>query len=266
MSQKISLPKRKTMLFLATIVLVLTLNLQAFAHFQMILPSIDVLEDEDNKTIELQLIFTHPSEASHTMDMEMPRKFGVYHQGRHKDLTSTLEQIEFANAKAWKTSYQIRGLGDFVFYLKPQPYWEPIDDTYITQITKIVVNSMGVPTDWDVELGLEAEIVPLTRPYGLWSGNVFQGIVKQNGVAVPFAEIEIEHLNAEAFSGLNDSQYRFPTSAHPTQIIKADQNGVFTFGIPKAGWWGFAALLEGEQIQGQSQELGAVMWIKAYDI
>jgi len=27
-----------------------------------------------------------------------------------------------------------------------------------------------------------------------------------------------------------------------TQTIFTDENGVFSFGIPKSGWWGFAAL------------------------
>jgi hypothetical protein len=27
-----------------------------------------------------------------------------------------------------------------------------------------------------------------------------------------------------------------------TQVVKADANGVFTYGVPFAGWWGFAAL------------------------
>ena len=27
-----------------------------------------------------------------------------------------------------------------------------------------------------------------------------------------------------------------------TQIVKADEKGVFTYAMPYAGWWGFAAL------------------------
>lgn len=257
---------KKNVIVAFALMAVLAFNLSASAHFQMILPSDDVIDSGESRTLDLQLIFTHPSEASHTMEMAKPMSFGVYHKGRKKDLLDTLESFEYDGAQAWKTTYKPKGFGDFVFYLEPAPYWEEMDDLYITQITKVVVNSMGMPTDWDKELGLKAEIVPLNKPYGLWTGNVFQGVVKKDGKPVPYAEIEVEHLNAESYAGLNDANFKFPTSAHATQVIRADENGVFTYGIPKSGWWGFASLMEGENIRGESHELGAVMWIKAYDM
>jgi len=238
----------------------------ASAHFQLILPSNDLINEGEASEIELQLIFTHPSEASHTMSMEKPAVFGVLHRGEKEELTGTLESFSYHGGKAWKTSYNARGFGDFVFYLEPDPYYEGMEDKYITQITKVVVNNLGMPTDWDVELGLAAEIVPLNKPYGLWTGNVFQGIVKKDGEPVPFAEIEVEHLNSQSFSGLVGEEQEFPSDAHITQVIRADENGVFTYGIPKSGWWGFAALMEGEQIDGKDHEIGAVIWIKAYDL
>ena len=45
---------------------------------------------------------------------------------------------------------------------------------------------------WDAELGLPTEIVPLSRPFGLWAGNLFQGVVKRDGAPVPHAEVEVE--------------------------------------------------------------------------
>jgi cobalt/nickel transport protein len=53
-----------------------------------------------------------------------------------------------------------------------------------------------------------------------------------------------------------------------TQVVRADANGVFTFGIPAAGWWGFAGLNTAqERIQhdGTSKEVevGAVLWVEA---
>ncbi len=238
----------------------------SMAHFQMVLPSDDIIEENESNVVQLQLIFTHPAEASHTMNMDKPIEFGVYHKGKARDLTDTLEAFEFHGAKAWQTEFTARGAGDFVFYLWPSPYYESMEDSYITQYTKVVVNNAGFPTDWDVEIGLEAEIVPLCKPYGLWTGNVFQGVVKQNGKAVPFAEIEVERLNADAFSSFAGLGQTYPSSAHVTQIIRADGNGVFTYGIPKSGWWGFAALMEGESIDGKDHEIGAVIWVKAYDM
>jgi len=57
-----------------------------------------------------------------------------------------------------------------------------------------------------------------------------------------------------------------PADPFITQVIKADGNGVFTFGIPRAGWWGFAALMDGDPIKGKDHEVGAVMWIRAHEM
>lgn len=48
----------------------------------------------------------------------------------------------------------------------------------------------------------------------------------------------------------------------------ADENGVFTFGIPKAGYWGFAALGSGPLREHEGKELSqdAVLWIRAEDL
>lgn len=260
--------KRITVLLLPVVmVLSLAISLPVSAHFQLVLPSDDCIAEGESKELDLQLIFTHPMEACHTMDMELPTDFGVFRKGRKESLLNTLEPLSFQHGKAWQTTYKARGFGDLVFYVEPAPYWEPMENKYITQCTKVVVNILGMPTDWDAEIGLKAEIVPLTRPYGLWVGNVFQGIVKMNGEPVPYAEIEVEYLNAAAFSGFVSSvAVEVPADAFITQVIKTDGNGVFTFGIPRAGWWGFAALMEGEEIDGKEQEVGAVMWIKAHQM
>ncbi|KQC12021.1 MAG: ATP-dependent DNA ligase [Candidatus Cloacimonas sp. SDB] len=253
-------------LFTVALLVVMGVALNASAHFQLILPSDDLINDGEDTELEIQLIFSHPSEASHTMNMEKPELFSVYRRGKEIDLTNTLEPFTFNGGDAWKTSFDANGFGDFLFYLVPTPYYESAEDKYITQITKVVVNNLGMPTDWDAELGLQAEIVPLNKPYGLWVGNVFQGIVKMDGKPVPYAEIEVEHLNSQSFSGLVGEEQFFPSDAHITQLIRADENGVFTYGIPKSGWWGFAALMEAEKIDDKDHEMGAVMWIKAYDM
>lgn len=36
--------------------------------------------------------------------------------------------------------------------------------------------------------------------------------------------------------------------------------------ISKAGWWGFAALMEGKPIDGKDSEVGAVIWVQVRDM
>ena len=60
-----------------------------------------------------------------------------------------------------------------------------------------------------------------------------------------------------------------PHNALVAQIIHADENGVFVYGIPRAGWWGFAALGvsgKGHTYQGKTLRQDAVLWIQALDM
>ena len=53
-----------------------------------------------------------------------------------------------------------------------------------------------------------------------------------------------------------------------TQTIVTDEKGAFTFGLPRAGWWGFAALGVGPQKEYNGKELSqdAVIWVQAVDM
>jgi cobalt/nickel transport protein len=149
---------------------------------------------------------------------------------------------------------------------------EKEEDIYIQQISKTVINTGGFPTDWDAEIGLPAEIVPLDKPYGLWTGNVFRGIVKSAGKPVPFAEIEVEYMNHQPLSGKNafaeKAEVEAPQDAFVTMTIKANANGEFSFGIPRAGWWGFCALGVGPVTEHNGKEMSqdAVIWVQARDM
>jgi cobalt/nickel transport protein len=160
---------------------------------------------------------------------------------------------------AWKADYAIKRPGIYMFYMEPQPYWEPSEDVFIVHYTKTVVTAFGDDEGWDAEIGLKTEIVPLSKPYGLYAGNVFQGIVKMDNTPVPYAEVEIEYYNKRKTSVA-------PTDYMVTQTIKADRNGVFTYAAPSAGWWGFAALNEADftiKHNGTDKgvEIGAVLWV-----
>jgi len=40
------------------------------------------------------------------------------------------------------------------------------------------VTAFGDDEGWDEEIGLKTEIVPLSKPFGLYAGNIFQGVGK----------------------------------------------------------------------------------------
>jgi len=235
----------------------------AWAHFGVIIPSDDIVGKEDKKTITLDIKFIHPFEG-HYMNMEMPKAFGVLADGKKQDLLKTLQRMEVKKVTTWEASYQIKIPGNYAFYDEPAPYWEPSEETFIIHYTKVIVNALGLEEGWDEEIGLKTEIVPLTRPYGLWAGNVFQGIVKVDGKAVPYAEVEVEYYN-------EGGKLKAPAESYVTQVVKADQNGIFTYAMPKAGWWGFAALNTADyklSHEGKEYpvEIGAVLWVRTRDM
>ncbi len=247
---------KKTALLLAfTIILSAT---SAFAHFQMIIPSTNIVTHKTGNKLKLNIIFTHPFEGN-MMNMAKPDDFGVMVNGKKTSLVRNLHEKKINGYKTWETYYKIKRPGDYIFYVKPKPYWEPAEDKYIIHYTKVVVDAYGLQEGWDNLVGLKAEIKPLVRPYGLWTGNLFRGVVLYNGKPVPYAEIEVEYYN-------KDGKIEAPSDPYITQVIKADKNGVFSYSMPKAGWWGFAALMDGDKIKGKDVEIGALIWIKTEDM
>ena len=245
----------------------------AQSHFGTLIPSDDIVGQDDEKQLSLQVKFIHPFEM-HYMEMAKPKQFGVMLNGKKQDLTDALKAArgkapeQRASFTFWKADYQIRRPGDYIFYLEPTPYWEPAEDCFIVHYTKVCVQALGLEQGWDTPVGLETEIVPLTRPYGLWTGNLFTGQVLLKGKPVPGAEVEVEYLNE---SPGNPAVVTAPADAYVTQVVKADANGVFSYAMPRAGWWGFAALSEADWKlrHGQEEkavEIGAVIWVFTRDM
>lgn len=235
------------------------MTLPAFAHFGMLIPSDNMVMQNDNRTVTLRLSFSHPMEMI-GMELVKPKVFNLYHDGQRTDLRGELKPIRVMNHAGWQCDHRIKRPGVYFFYMEPRPYWEPAEDVFIIHHTKTVVAAFGDDEGWDRELGVKTEIVPLSKPFGLYAGNVFQGIVKLNGKPVPFSEVEIEYYNQH-------KQVQAPTDYMVTQTIKADQNGVFTYAVPSPGWWGFAALNEADfklktkTNEEKGVELGAVLWV-----
>lgn len=253
--------------------LVCLLSAPSFAHFQMIYTPESALDKGQN--LDLKIVFTHPFEAGHTMDMEGIESFVMLHKGKQTDLMSSLKPILWTSlgnsGKGYEATVPARSMGDYVFGLVPRPYFEASEGAWMQQITKIVVNVAGLPTDWNEELGLPVEIVPLDKPYALWTGNVFRGVVKAAGEPVPFAEVEVEYLNhmpiMESNSFAKDGAVEAPHDSFVTQTITADANGTFVYGLPKAGWWGFAAVgADTKEYKGAELSLDAVIWVQARDM
>lgn len=248
----------------ATLLFALAVAAPVEAHFLQLIPSTDIVTADTGGLVRLDLTFTHPMEGGPAMDMDEPVRFGVVGPAGAEDLKGALEPVEVDGKRAYRAEHRVTRPGDHLFFVEPAPYWEPAEGVMIVHYTKVVVDGLGGGGGWDKAVGLPVEIEPLVRPYGLWAGNLFRGIVRKGGEPVPFAEVEVEWRN--------DGSVTPPADAFVTQVVKADGDGVFSYAMPSAGWWGFAALLEGDAPMRNPRgeevpvELGALLWVHAREM
>lgn len=233
----------------------------ACAHFQELLPAQDILPDEGDHTVHFSLVFTHPMEGGPTMDMGTPQAFGVVADGKKIDLRNALKPVTVKDRKAYQAEYKVAKPGDYIFYLTPAPYWDAAEKHFLVHHTKVVVD-FGSGDNWDALVGLPVEIDPLTRPFGLWTGNVFRGIVRLDGKPMAGGRVEIEWVN--------DGSVKPPSDPFVTQVVKTNAGGEFAYAFPRAGWWGFNALHDGK-IKGPDgkpadAEIGGTLWVHVVDM
>lgn len=231
--------------------------LAAQAHFGMVIPNHAMVVDQAQADLKLDVAFAHPMERN-GMTMVKPAAMEVFVDGKKQDLLGKLVEEKFFGKEAWRLDYKITRPGVYQFAVEPKPYWEPAEDKFIVHYTKVIVPAFGDDEGWDEPTGIKAEIVPLTRPWGNYAGNTFQGQVLFEGKPVPNADVEIEYYNK---AGDKET----PNDYYSPQVVKTDPNGIFTYTAPWAGWWGFSAINEapfkikhdGEE---KDVEIGAVLW------
>jgi cobalt/nickel transport protein len=240
---------------------------RASAHFQVLIPSLVNVDDSTGRTITLDIRFTHPMAGGPLMDMAAPVRFGVMRGGSTLDLMKTLERADEAGKGVYRAKYTFDAPGDHIFFIEPARYYEAAEETYIVHFTKVVVDAFGGGGGWDKPVGFPVEIMPLVRPYGLWTGNTFRGVVLRDGNPVPNARVEVEYLNNR------EPKVILPNPAFETQVVRADKDGEFIYTMPRAGWWGFAALVDGPSEglktpdgKSASLEWGGLLWVPVQDM
>jgi cobalt/nickel transport protein len=261
-----------------------TASLGASAHFVVLYtPETALVRTPD--VVPFNLIFTHVFAGGPTMPLAKPQRFyysrrgGPGERSEEVDLSQYLEQSTWLNGDqavmAWQANIprsEMRSLGDYQIVVEPEPYLEEAEGLYIQQFAKTLVNVGGVPGNWMETLGLPAEIQALNKTYANWTGAVFRGVVVSDGIPVPYTQVEVEYLNHP----LDQANKRFEPEAlidppHPAfgaQVILTNELGEFSFAMPKAGWWGFAALSVGPETEYKGMPLSqdAILWVQVRDL
>jgi cobalt/nickel transport protein len=168
--------------------------------------------------------------------------------GQQIDLLSTLEKTTIAggegkNVTAYLFRFTPEVRGDYLFVLKTAPIWMEEEGEFFQDTVKVVLH-VQAQKGWDTAAGAAFEIVPLTRPYGLHPGMVFQAQVdsrptESSSVAPPVTrpvEIEVYHPVTPK---------ELPPDEHVTRTARTDKNGVVTATLTDAGWWCLTAARAG---------------------
>jgi uncharacterized GH25 family protein len=213
----------------------------SMAHYNMLLPDSWSAKKDEPVTFTYQ--WGHPFEHQ-LFDAPAPEQVVVVApDGKSSEITKTLEKITLPSGDQKVTAYRFKFTpdqrGDYVFVLKTSPIWMKDEEEFWQDTVKVVLH-VQAQKGWDRDSKGDFQWSPLTRPYGLQPGMVFQAkipVVIQGGrqpQGIP-VHYEIERYNTGAPKIL-------PPDEQITRTGKTDQNGVATCTLPESGWWALTGL------------------------
>jgi cobalt/nickel transport protein len=227
---------------LAVISFALGFPVPARAHYNMLLPQSP--SAKRGEAVSLVYQWGHPFEHQ-LFDAPAPQSISVISpDGQKTDLDKALEKIAvpIANQKkatAYRLHFTPEKRGDYLFMLNTPPIWMEEDQEFLQDTVKVVLH-VQAQRGWDKPAGQSLELVPLTRPYGLAPGLVFQAQALAGMKPLGGCLVEIERYNPA-------TPPRLPPDEHITRTAKTDPNGVVTATLTDPGWWSLTAQRDGGQ-------------------
>jgi len=170
--------------------------------------------------------------------------------GNKADLIKTVEAIDLPaadgkKARAFHCRFTPQERGDFVLVLRTVPIWMEEDAAFVQDTVQIVLH-VQTQKGWDAKTGEKLDMTPLTRPYGLQPGMVFQARVRGDNLPLAGTLVEIERYNPSPPAAL-------PADEHITRTAKTDSDGVVTVSLMEPGWWGLTATRDGGKKEHQGK-------------
>lgn len=203
----------------------------AHAHFNILFP--DVASTKREGTVKFVYQWGHPFEHQ-LFDAPLPVSLiAMFPDSKKLDISKSLEKAtaksEGKDVTVYRFSFVPEGRGDHVFVLKTPPIWMEEEKFFFEDSVRVGLHVL-TQKGWDQSLGTGFELVPLTRPYGLQAGMVFQAQALVDGKPVARSLVEIERYNSAPPKMLPDDE-------HITRQAKTDPNGVLTCTLTEPGWW-----------------------------
>jgi cobalt/nickel transport protein len=212
-----------------------------YAHYSMLFPESATARPGQPVTILFQ--WGHPFEHQ-LANAPPPTSLTVLSpSGKKAELTKALQEVALlpgakgGSIRAFRLRFAPDERGDYIFILHGSPIWMDEDRAFFQDTVHVVLH-VQAQKGWDNSVGKGLEMMPLTRPYGLQPGMVFQARVLADGKALTGAMVEVERYNASPPSIL-------PPDEHITRTAKTDPGGVATVSLTEPGWWGLTAAREG---------------------
>ncbi|HEV3263259.1 MAG TPA: DUF4198 domain-containing protein [Gemmataceae bacterium] len=215
----------------------------AAAHFNMLLPQTPSVKRGEAVTVVYQ--WGHPFEHQLFNAPPPAKLLALSPGGTSTDLLKALEKFRQQGVTGYRFRFSARERGDFVFVLNTPPIWMEEDQEFLQDTVKVVLH-VQAQKGWDQTAGQGFEMAPLTRPYGLQPGMVFQTQVLGDGKPSAGTLVEIEHYHPEAPREL-------PPDEQMTHTAKTDRNGVVTCTLTEPGWWCLTAGRDGGRRKRQGQ-------------
>jgi len=236
---------------------------QVSAHFLALFPEKQVIDAGDSRQLHFPIHFTHPSTLGPTMSIARPVSTGYMVNETRVDLSERLKATNHEGEASWQLNMKLKRPGTYTFFTNMSPYLDKTEGVVITQYAKVVVDAFAALDEWQHRLGTPVEIIPLTRPFALWTHSVFTGRVLTDGRPAANVSVEMEYYN--------QSGVTLPSDAWDSLEVRTNAAGEFSVSLPHEGWWGIAALvpdeepflLEGKQYQ---HEQAGVIWLQVRDM
>jgi hypothetical protein len=172
------------------------------AHYNMLLP--DNWSAKKDQAVTFTYQWGHPFEHQ-LFDAPAPEEAVVIApDGTSSEVTKTLEKITVPSGDQKVTAYRFKltpdQRGDYVVVLRTPPIWMKDEEEFWQDTVKVVLH-VQAQRGWDHDSKGAVQWSPLTRPYGLQPGMVFQAQIpvvlgRQGGKLVE--HYELERYNAVA--------------------------------------------------------------------
>ncbi len=234
------------------------------ADFGLLLPERSIVDNPRQNTLKLTLGAVDPF-WGRGIPIERPQAFSVLRrQGDVIDRSehlSVLEEITAYGAKAWSTRINLPMPGVYHFIMQSKAIWQPEENRFTQYSVKVQVPVHGSSEGWDMPLNTGFEILPLSRPFGMYTGMSFTGQILHDGKPVSGALVAAARLDPAAKINAHPPVSNRPKGKntpntlapfYAVQEVKADQQGIFTFTCPLSGWWGFATDIESDPLKDPS--------------